>query len=195
MEQAIQFSLKKVSDRSFDIGIGYYYVSREKLLNRNTKEKVLEYMNAIFGSLERGQLLKEYYVPVKHELFSASIFMKSIIRSDIACRRLVIVCKLSAGISRVFGRCLQLVSTLETLQVRLVKTECFFGMCIVQYVLLREKIFNLDVQSFIGARLEIGREFKVLFYVLRKGLERQKFKIVDNEDIWCKELQKRIELR
>ena len=121
-------------------------------------------------------------------------FLESIIRSHIACRSLVISCKLSAGISRVLGRCLQLVSTLETLRISLMEAECFFGMCIVQYVLLRKKIFNLDVQSFSGATLENGREFKVLFYVLRKGLEKQKFKIVDNADRWCKELQKRSDL-
>ena len=194
MPQTIRFLLKKVSNRSFDTVIDYQYISKEKQSIRNTKEKVLEDLKAMFCSLEQGDSRKEYSVPVTLELFSASLFMKSIIRSHIACRSFVICCKLSAGISRVLGRCLQLVSTLETLQVRLVAIECFFGMCIVQYVLLRKKIFNLDVQSFSGATFETGREFKVLFYVLRRGLQRQKIKIVDNEDRWCKELQKRRDL-
>ena len=184
MFSCTRLSLVKMSKDVFEGTIAFDSIHISNLYEIYSEDDIIILVNDMFYELGT-QTRQVEHVRLTWTFLLSKVLAKNIFCTSLTLQKFEISCGLEAKTAKVLGWGLQFATGLTKLKIILTDEECALGACLLQYVSRGTTQLSLDVQSFEKSECISGADdFGILFYGLRKHLEAQKFKVVENKEAW-----------
>ena len=190
MVVSASLSLVRTSKDVFEATIAFDTTLHSNLYEIYSEDDIMILVNDMFYELGT-QTRQIEHVRLKWTYLLSKVLAQNIFCTSLTLHTFEISCGLEAKTAKVLGWGLQFATGLTKLTIILTDDECTRGACLLQYVSRRTTQWSLDIQTYQGSEcISRAKDFGILFYGLRKGLESQKFRVVENKETWWKSLQK-----